>query len=194
MAARKRSSAVRAHDLELLSAAILKGRPQSEFAHEHGLSRQQVSYDKFQLERAWYEQACINTSLRRAIELAKIDHMECTAWEGWQRSLRDAESSSSERTSDTDGGKERVSLQREARDGDTKWLSVVQWCIEQRCKIHNLYAQPKVREDLLDAMIEEQLQRNRELAIKAYAVQQRAREEAEAAEAAEEKETDDIVN
>ena len=93
----------------------------------------------------------------KAKELAKVDKLERTYWEAWERSLEALERRST-RMSGTitkevdapDGSKRFVqetptqqAFTTVERLGDSRYLQGVQWCIERRCKILGIDAPEK---------------------------------------------------
>lgn len=94
------------------------------------------------IREAWRDRAILDYSRRQAEELARIDVVEEEAWSGWRRSQE------AERTERTHLGEDeagRSFSQTTTRDGTTKFLEVIQWCVEQRCKIIGLYAPKELR-------------------------------------------------
>ena len=64
-------------------------------------------------------------------ELAKINRLEAAAWEAWERSYRDEESTKVT----VDGEKKRAEKVTKNQSGDAKFLDRVAWCIEKRFNI-----------------------------------------------------------
>ncbi len=91
--------------------------------------------------------------------MQRIQRVEHEAWLAWERSkLAAVEETTRRRLAgqddanvDDDGAQlvtERTEQQTiKGRDGDKKWLEVIQWCSEQRSKIFGLYAPPRTPED-----------------------------------------------
>ncbi len=114
MAAVKMTIEQRETHLLKVSMLYLAGKWQHEIAAACSVSRQQITYDIKQLNTRWKESQLANIDEKKAKELAKVDELERKYHGAWERSCCD----------------DQV--------GDPRFLSGVQWCIEQRCKILNL--------------------------------------------------------
>lgn len=87
--------------------------------------------------REWVEQKNDLISTYKAIELEKINKIEQTAWEAWDRSIGAIVTISSKKEKTDSGGMAVVhkNEQEKQSPGDPRFLTVMQWCVEQRCKI-----------------------------------------------------------
>lgn len=141
MAKPKRTKKQRELDLPYIARLYLKGKSQIEIAdtladeRPYSLSQRQISYDLKAIQGKWLESALIDFGDARARELARIDTLEQEYWEAWVRSQEQTE----KKNTSVSGDKKGVEINRENRDGNPQFLSGVQWCIEQRCKIFGLY-------------------------------------------------------
>jgi hypothetical protein len=147
MAANTRTPLAREHDLREAAALYLRGLTQGEIARRLGVSRQQVGYDLRALQRRWRESALADFHARRAAELAKVDELERTYWEAWERSCQAREISTQERIQGGDGqaeGRLKAGVRKEKRDGNPEFLRGVERCVEMRCKITGAFAALKV--------------------------------------------------
>ena len=149
MAAKKRTPLERERDLERAAALHCSGRSQRAIAEALHVSQQQICYDLRLLQKRWQESARALLDEHKARQLARIDHLERVAWEAWERSCQDAETTSAKRVQGrtTKEGEPLPDLCTSARvtkgqAGDPRFLERVAWCIEQRSKIIGLYAQP----------------------------------------------------
>ena len=113
--ARKRSPMQRECDLELEARLYLAGNSQREIAERVGVTQQQVSLDLEEIRGRWSHAAEGALLEARAQELAKLDHLERTAWEAWDAS-------------------------KASGPGDPRFLQRVLNCIERRVKILGLDA------------------------------------------------------
>jgi hypothetical protein len=138
MAANKRNKWQRERDLELISRECLRGKTQEELARLCGVSQAQIHYDLKVLHKRWLESSQINMAEAKAKELAKIDALEKTYAEAWERSLKEKETKTAEKTTAGQSGRTRALSRQEQRDGNPAFLAGIQWCIEQRCKILGL--------------------------------------------------------
>jgi hypothetical protein len=135
VAANKRTKLERERDLERTSREYLCGKTQQEMAQLFGVSQAQISYDLKVLQRRWLKSSLINIAEAKARVLARIDALERTYWEAWQRSLIEKETKTAEKTSVGASGRTRALSRQEQRDGNAAFLAGVQWCIELRCRI-----------------------------------------------------------
>ena len=163
MAAPKRNKLQREADLLYLTEHYLKQRPLAEITEEinemrdYNLSRQQVSYDLKTVQQRWQDSYLVDFDAAKAKELARIDELERAYWEGWTRSIEKRSEIKRQQIEDEGmikGGRlapsytrNKVEMKEMERDGDTKFLDGIQWCIEQRCKIFGLDAPRKIQVD-----------------------------------------------
>lgn len=117
-----------------IAELYLQGRYQAEIAREIGISQQQVSYDLAILRRQWVERAAGATDTWFAEELARIDKLERTYWQAWERSTAGRETRATSQRGDT----RSAQIRTEDAFGDPRFLSGVQWCIDRRCKLLRL--------------------------------------------------------
>lgn len=123
-----------------------RGQTQQAIADYLELTRQQISYDLKIIFGRWRESATAAVEERKAAELEKINQLERTYWDAWERSLKPKEST---RTSSTRAGTDRpdrlqAETRSEQRNGNPSYLAGVQWCIDQRCKILGINAPVKL--------------------------------------------------
>ncbi len=124
----------------------LERRTIDEIAKALGLNRKTVSADLRVIQERWLQSCDRLTSARKAEELARIDRIELTAWEGYYRSITTREITKT--VLETEGqsavvSKSKAESRKEQLVGDPKWLDKVCWCVEQRAKILGLYAPTK---------------------------------------------------
>lgn len=126
-----------------VSKLYRRGWNQYDIAAELEVTQSTISVDLKALRQQWQEKADTNFAAKQFETLAKIDHMEFVAWE-------DYEASKAERTetqTSTDGTRKAARQKKVQRDGNVEYLRVVQWCIEQRCKILGIYEATKIQLD-----------------------------------------------
>jgi hypothetical protein len=140
VAAPKRSRFQRELDLTRIARMHLEGMSQYEIAAELGLSQPAICRDLAEVNRRWRESSLTDLGEAKARELAKIDNMEQTAWKAWDESR---EESVRRRMEDSALRGKSSSITKETRVGNPAFLSTVQWCIEQRCKILGIYEAAK---------------------------------------------------
>src|SRR5262249_26183581 len=148
MAAKSRKPLERERDLRDVAALYLHGLTQHEIAHRLNVSRQQIAYDLKRLQRRWQESALADFQAKKAAELAKVDELERTYWEAWERSCQEREVTSQEKTQTGEGpandARRKVGVRKEERDGNPEFLRGVERCIELRCKIIGAFAALKI--------------------------------------------------
>ncbi len=134
------------------------GKPQYELAEEFGVSQPTISLDLKAIRAEWLEQAKADTEIRYAEELAKIDNIERTCWEHFEKSCKDSvtvklttgESREKQQQGMGRGGKAQaptsepklVVIGRQTEKsvksggaGDPRFLDRIAWCIETRLKL-----------------------------------------------------------
>jgi hypothetical protein len=138
----------RERDLRETAALYLRGLTQHEIAQRLNVSRQQISYDLKVLLRRWQESALADFDAKKAAELARVDELERTYWDAWERSGRAREITTQEKIQGGDGtadeGRRKAGVRKEQRDGNPEFLRGVERCIELRCKIIGAFAPMKV--------------------------------------------------
>ena len=120
----------------------LKGKTQTEIGQEVGLSQPQVSYDLADIQRRWREDTTINLDEAKQRELSRIDELERTYWQAWEKSCNERTKTSTEKVSG-DNGRAKASVQKEEMLGNPAYLAGVMNCIQERSKILGIYAPEK---------------------------------------------------
>jgi DNA-binding transcriptional ArsR family regulator len=118
----------------------LKGRFQWEIADSLGIDQATVSRDLKALQKEWKESAVRDFDEAKEQELARVDNLERTYWESWERSLKEKETTRTEQSTkdkgnNKDEGSTRAGILKEQRDGNPEFLKGVQWCINKRSEI-----------------------------------------------------------
>ena len=136
MAAPSRNKDERERDREEIARRLLRGESQAAVARDLGVSRSQVGYDLDVVRRRWVQESLTAFDARVAIELAKLDELERTYWEAWERS-RGAFSKTTTRSRQnvrlsTQG---EATVERNERDGDPRFLEGVLKCIDRRIRL-----------------------------------------------------------
>lgn len=124
-----------------VSRLYLKGWPQRRIAEELGTSQTSVSHDLREIEAIWRMESVRHLNKRKSEELARLDHIEQTAWEQYDRSLRDAVTTQEKATDD---GNE-TTVTRKGQAGDINCLRLILSCHERRCKLLGLDAPDKLQ-------------------------------------------------
>lgn len=142
----RRNKLQREHDLGLIERLYLRGYSFRAIAREleaqHGrrLNPKTVWKEVQRLIDAYRENHALEVDRARAVELARINKLERTYWDAWEKSLLEAKRT---KTSTKSGGDSTAEVQRIERLGDPRYLDGVQWCIERRCKLLGVDAPEK---------------------------------------------------
>lgn len=138
----------------------LRGAYMSQIADELGVDTATVSRDLAELRKEWLERSINHIDQKKAIELAKLDQLELTYWEAWERSKENAEVETTEqvgvkqKTKKSKDGEEEFTIvperikknkRVEGQSGNPAFLEGVFKCINKRCEILGLDA-PKRQE------------------------------------------------
>jgi hypothetical protein len=140
----------------------LRGVPLREIAAEVGMTIGGISKDLAELRAEFHREQRMSRVDRIALELAKIDHLERTYWDAWERSLREQIRTVTSRedvpldlpkganTGRTDGNgdpapntpvmltKTRVQRRVDQSMGNPAFLAGIQWCVDRRVKLLGL--------------------------------------------------------
>jgi len=149
----KRTAAQREVDLHQLSMLFARGFTQYQCAdwftanRPYKLTRSQIAYDLEELRQVWLRECADNIALRKAEELHKINRLEATALEAWERSCQPRETTVQENKETEFATRKdkpvkfrKASITKENRDGNPAFLAIVQNCIRQRCAILGVLA------------------------------------------------------
>src|SRR5262245_50640030 len=132
MAAKRRTPLQRERDLRETAALYLRGLTQAEIAQRLNVSRQQIGYDLKVQQRRWQESALADFNGKKAIELARVDELVRTYWEGWERSCQPRETSTQEKSQggerQSDDRRLKAAVRKEQRDGNPEFLRGVERC------------------------------------------------------------------
>ena len=137
----------------------LRGMYQSVIAEDLGCDQATISRDLTALRREWLDRSVNHIEQKKAEQLAKIDRLEVTYWNAWERSKENAEVETVEqigvktKTQKGVNGEEysivperiKKNKRTEGQLGNPAFLQGVQWCINKRCEILGLDA-PKKQE------------------------------------------------
>ena len=127
----------------------LRGKYQTDIASEMNVNQATISRDLAELRKEWLDRSINHIDQRKAIELAKIDQLEITYWDAWERSKEDSETETVEKIgkADKDGkptpDRIKQNKRKEGQTGNPSFLAGVQWCINKRCEILGLDAPKK---------------------------------------------------
>lgn len=137
----------------------LAHKHQTEIAQLEGVNRATVARDLDAIREEWSERYAADIEDREQAkwqlqlrELARIDRLEQTAQDAWERSKQNAETMHVR--TETEGDRDaqgrplptKTVSEKTTRGqvGDPRFLERVAWCVEQRCRILGLLAPTKV--------------------------------------------------
>lgn len=143
MPGKRRSKSQLVRDRRRIADLYLAGRTQIYIAEELDLSQSTISNDLQALQKEWRESALVDLDKAKAKELARIDRLERAYWREWEKSKKDKEVVIKKGVRGASGERNEATKREEGQRGDPRYLSGVQWCIEQRCKILGIYAAAK---------------------------------------------------
>jgi len=129
---RRRSTAEIARDRKRIAEMYLRGELQADIGKEMDLAQSTISRDLVALHGQWRKSAAKDISEAKSRELAKVDNLELTYWDAWERSCEDAETVRQQGDAE---GVDKITKTSKGQAGDPRFLTGVQWCIEKRCKI-----------------------------------------------------------
>lgn len=122
------------------------GWKQYEIAEKVRVSPSQITKDLKKIRQAWKDSYVRDFDLAKAEELAKIDGLERTYWDAWERS-KTAKTRRSVRQKGQRAGAVPEDIEMtdttEESIGDVSFLRGIQWCINKRCEILGLDAPVK---------------------------------------------------
>lgn len=144
-----RTEAQREEDLLKITRWYLANETQAWMATQLGVSAATVHTDIQEIKKRWLNSSLVNYDEKMNLILARIDWIEYEAIEAWKRSKTSYEENVGTQVEmvTEEKGKEKkqpqkrtTKIARKQRDGSAVWLSQVAWCVEQRCKLFDLYA------------------------------------------------------
>ncbi len=121
----------RADRLQRVAKMYLSGVSARDIALKEGVPRQAIYDDMRRLRKIWWNRNNRAADSLIAEQVAKIDRAEQAAWEGWERSCKNA----TEKTTETGGESTKVTKKIKGQSGNASFLVVIARLIEQRCKL-----------------------------------------------------------
>ena len=132
-------------ELVLIARQHLRHRPNAEIALALGVSERAVEHHLNTTIKPSWRYTLARTQEQ---ELARIDEVERIAWERFEASLAPTTREVVKEVLAKGGTEpqivERV-LTKIDRNGETAWVNVIQWCVEERCKIKGHYAAQRLQ-------------------------------------------------
>jgi transposase len=145
-----------------VSRLYAAGMKKYKIAEKLGLNKVQITRDIQAVEEEWMQSALMDIDKRKARELAKVDELEATYREAWDKSCEDAEISTQKQVGKGDNARLEATLRKEGQSGNPAFLAGVMACIAKRCEIiDGLKATNRleITDAQLDAQIERELER-----------------------------------
>lgn len=141
---RKNSKEAVARRRAVVADLYLKGYYQSEIARQTRVSQQQISADIRHLMKEWQKSALTDYDEAMQQELARINKRETEAWDAWERSKTQFKKRTIKGKAIGEGDTNLVekSEQTEERNGDPRYLTIVENCSKQRCELLGLNKAP----------------------------------------------------
>lgn len=134
----RRTRRERERDLARISKYFIRGYTQAQIGEIIGRSQQQIGYDLRQMMKRWRAEYILNMDELVQRELVKIDNLEATYWEAWDRSIQEKKTKSQGKSQDSDGFRNTAQLRTEEMLGNPAYLEGVRWCIKRRCELLGL--------------------------------------------------------
>lgn len=128
-----------------VAAMYLEGRTQWAISRQLKAGIATVNRDLDAIRQEWLHSAMCDYNARKSQELARIDLVEREAWAAWHRSQKEKTTREEEESSGEDSTRRTTKTRAEPRDGSAEYLRLVQWCVEQRCKILGLDSPKQVQ-------------------------------------------------
>lgn len=119
---------------QAVARLYLRGQTQHEIAAQVGVDQGTVSRDLAAIQKQWKSSAVAAIDELKAQQLAKVDALERTYWEAWERSCKPRETNIAKMV-DGKGERKEATTHKEGRDGNPKFLEGVLKCIERRCQL-----------------------------------------------------------
>lgn len=163
----KRTFEEREHDLYVEANLYLRGRSLQAIADEINrqyadagrdihLSVKSIWKDLEEIHKRWVNSSLVDYNEKVAKEVARLDQLEATYWEGYERSQQpksvdeqqtifDEIAFAVDQIAPVTRSKNRKRI--EERDGAVTFLQGVERCIDLRCKILGLYSPEKYQVD-----------------------------------------------
>jgi hypothetical protein len=158
---KKRTKEQREADLGLITKLLLReNMSRSEISNEiakerpYTISAIQVDYDVKELLSRWRDAYLDDIDVLKGRELQRIDQLESAYWDSYERSLKGINTYKEDMTESgvdmlgiDDSSEEKKRVKRfvsrkfqDERDGESRFLNGIQWCINKRCEILGLNA------------------------------------------------------
>ncbi|HEY1292767.1 MAG TPA: hypothetical protein VGJ60_06810 [Chloroflexota bacterium] len=143
MAANTRTPLQREKDFARTEELHLRGYTAPEIASEMGVSPEQIRQDLKKIAQQYAQSTLRNYDVDLNQQLRKLDLLERSAWRFLGQSEQDREITvRRQRSRSGEDGETTVreaSTRTEQRDPDSRYMTVIQWCIAERNRLLGLY-------------------------------------------------------
>lgn len=145
----------------IVANLYIQGKTQNEIANHLEVTQSTICKDLMRIKDEWKQRMADDFGIKVGEELARIDRLERAAWEGWERSCKDAETKVHKKElaipRAKDDGKDKkgkgkpsgtqelipVKILKEkttrGQSGDPRFLAQIQACIDMRLRIIGAY-------------------------------------------------------
>lgn len=154
---RFRSTAEREADYLFIEPLYARGVSMREIARRmnddrpYSLTFQQIAKDVRVILGRWQASCIKDIDELRSAELMRLSVMESEAWAAWEQSKTTAENTTTSQESGGLGGtKTKAEIKRIKREPDPRYLDIVRYCIDKRCKMLGLDAPVKLAQTTPD--------------------------------------------
>lgn len=105
----------------------------------------------------WKDERLKKIDDQKAVELQRIDKLEQTYWQAWEKSLEDVKKTKNKQRAVPKASGEGTEMSvfsadkeiaTEERLGDPRYLQGVQWCIQKRCEILGIDAPTQINTNI----------------------------------------------
>lgn len=153
--AAKRSKYEVERDRQIVSEYYLKGHSSRSIAgivmekvgKGYSVSHTTISGDIKALLKQWQKERINDIDKVKAVELEKLDKLEQTYWDAWEKSIQDYKRTSLKQKGTTSSSRpeyrEQTTMEMISH-GNPAYLAGVERCIERRCKILGIDAPQKI--------------------------------------------------
>jgi len=135
----------------------LKQTPQHVIAEKLGTTQQTISQDILAVRELWQTQAIADYTELKHRELNKVDLLELTYWEAWEKSLTQKTRQVKKSSKRENVVSQALTQETQDTPGDPRFLEGVRWCIDKRCQILGLNAPTKNLNLNVSVMSDEEL-------------------------------------
>lgn len=130
-------------DRAIIADLYLKGWSYTAIADKLGITRDMVAYDLDKIRGEWAQSALMDFDKARAAELARVDKLEATFWDAWERSCKGKKKTIQKQYNTTNpgggtGSQTSAAVESQETIGDPRFLNGIMTCIERRCRILGL--------------------------------------------------------